>query len=220
MGYNAHSIVHSKSSIPKLNVKSSTEGEIVGVSDFLPNMIWARMFLQEQGYTLKNNTLYQDNQSAMKIILNGRRSSGSKTKHMDNRYFWIKDRLESEGIEVKYCPTANMIADFFTKPLQGMAFKKLRDVVQGYKHVSTLMENDEDLSVEERVRKGSILTDEENVGAPEKDPVIKDTGNYDQTQVIKDWKKQYDEYSTTDVIKEQKVSWGQMVDKIEKKGKG
>ena len=29
----------------KLNVKSSTEGEIVGVSDFLPNMIWARMFL-------------------------------------------------------------------------------------------------------------------------------------------------------------------------------
>ena len=34
----------------KLNVKSSTEGEIVGVSDFLPNMIWARMFLEAQGY--------------------------------------------------------------------------------------------------------------------------------------------------------------------------
>jgi hypothetical protein len=33
----------------KLNSKSSTEAEIIGVSDFLPNMIWARMFLEHQG---------------------------------------------------------------------------------------------------------------------------------------------------------------------------
>lgn len=89
----------------KLNVKSSTEGEIVGVSDFLSNMIWARMFLGAQGFDLTTNTLFQDNQSAIKIIQNGKRSSGPKTKHMDNRYFWIKDRLQSENIEVQYCPT-------------------------------------------------------------------------------------------------------------------
>ena len=82
----------------KLNVKSSTKGEIVGVSDFLPYMIWARMFLEAQGYKLVDNILYQDNQSAMKIIKNGKRSSGQKTKHMDNWYFWIKDRLKSEEI--------------------------------------------------------------------------------------------------------------------------
>ena len=74
----------------KLNTKSSTEGEIVGVSDFLPNMIWARMFLQEQGFILKENILYQDNQSAIKIEENGKRSSGQKTKHMDNKYFSSK----------------------------------------------------------------------------------------------------------------------------------
>ena len=115
----------------KLNVKSSTEGEIVGVSDYLPNMIWVRMFLQEQGYQIKENILHQDNQSAMKIELNGKQSSGKKTKHMDNRFFWIKDRLKSEGIEVKYCQTAKMIGDFFTKPLSGSQFKLLRDVVMG-----------------------------------------------------------------------------------------
>ena len=49
----------------KLNVKSSTEGEIVGVSDFLPNMVWCRMFLSAQGITLEENTLYQDNKSAI-----------------------------------------------------------------------------------------------------------------------------------------------------------
>ena len=93
-----------------LNVKSSTEGEVVGVSDFLPNMIWTRMFLEEQGFFLEKNTLYQDNQSAMKIELNGRKSSGKKSKHIDNRFFFIKDRLMSEGIDVAYCPTG----DFFT----------------------------------------------------------------------------------------------------------
>jgi hypothetical protein len=127
----------------KLNTKSSTEGEIVGVSDFLPNMIWARMFLEEQGFILKENILYQDNQSAIKIIKNGKRSSGQKTKHMDNRYFFIKDRLNTEKITVEYCPTGKMIADFFTKPLQGNLFRKFRDLVLGYKHISEI---EDDLS--------------------------------------------------------------------------
>ena len=119
MGMGSTTIHESKK---KLNTKSSTEGEIVGVSDFMPNMIWGRMFLEGQGFILQNNTLYQDNQSAMKIILNGKMSSGKKTKHMDNRYFWIKDQLKSEKIDVQYCPTDKMIADFFTKPLQGSLF--------------------------------------------------------------------------------------------------
>ena len=69
---------------------------------------------------------------------------------MDNRYFWIKDRLKSEKIQVIYCPTAKMIADFFTKPLQGNLFRKLRDVVLGYKHVNELKDNGESTD-EERV---------------------------------------------------------------------
>jgi hypothetical protein len=138
----------------KLNTKSSTEGEIVGVSDFLPNVIWARMFLEAQGFEIKKNILYQDNQSSIKIEKNGKKSSGQKTKHMDNRYFWIKDRLETEGIDVEYCPTELMIADFFTKPLQGALFRKFRDIVLGYKHISTLNEDDEDSSSQEHVGKG------------------------------------------------------------------
>ncbi len=135
----------------KLNTKSSTEGEIVGVSDFMPNMIWARMFLEAQGFVLKENILHQDNQSAIKIVTNGKRSSGQKTKHMDNRYFWIKDRLESEGIKVRYCPTGVMLADFFTKPLQGNLFRKFRAVVLGYKHIDSLVIEAEETPQQERV---------------------------------------------------------------------
>ena len=60
----------------KLSTKSSTEGEIVGVSDYLPNVIWGKMFLEAQGYKIKENILYQDNQAAMKILKNGKASSG------------------------------------------------------------------------------------------------------------------------------------------------
>ena len=150
----------------KLNTKSSTEGEIVGVSDFMPNIIWARMFLEAQGEVLKKNTLYQDNQSAMKIILNGRKSSGQKTKHMDNRYFWIKDRIESENIKVEYCPTEKMVADFFTKPLQGSLFRKFRDVVMGYKHISSLYDPSEQTSAQERVGNEEKVILRENVKRP------------------------------------------------------
>ena len=76
----------------KLNTMSSTEGEIVGVSDFMPNMIWVSMFLQAQGFTLDENILFQDNESAMKIVLNEKRSCSAKTKHMNHRYFWINGR--------------------------------------------------------------------------------------------------------------------------------
>lgn len=169
----------------KLNTKSSTEGEIVGVSDFMPNMIWGRMFLEEQGFVLIKNTLYQDNQSAMKIIANGKRSSGQKTKHMDNRYFWIKDRLESENIEVVYCPTEKMIADFFTKPLQGNLFRKFRDVVLGYKHISSLdvEDNSEESSSQERVGKGFLR--ENNKGLDDGPSVVTSKKSLSWADVVK-----------------------------------
>ena len=141
----------------KLNTKSSTEGEIVGLSDYLPNVIWARMFLEGQGYILSENIVYQDNMSAMKLELNGKQSSGQKTKHMNNRYFWIKDRVKREGISIQYCPTERMIADFFTKPLQGSLFKMFRNVILGYEHISVLNVTEGDSISEERVRHNEEL---------------------------------------------------------------
>jgi len=49
----------------KLNTKSLTDGEVVGASSYLPNTIWAKMFLASQGYFLTENIFAQDNQSAM-----------------------------------------------------------------------------------------------------------------------------------------------------------
>ncbi len=39
--------------------------------------------------------------------------------------------IRRENIDIKHCPTEIMIADFFTKPLQGNLFRKMRDYVMG-----------------------------------------------------------------------------------------
>jgi Reverse transcriptase (RNA-dependent DNA polymerase). len=122
----------------RLNTKSSTEAEVVGVSDFLPNMIWARMFLEAQGYEIDENILYQDNESAIKIEKNGSKSCSKRSRHIDMRYFFIKDRLESEKIDVIFCPTECMVADFFTKPLQGKLFHYLKAIVMGHRPIQDL----------------------------------------------------------------------------------
>ena len=56
----------------KLNNKSSTEEELVGVDDVLTQVIWNRYFLKEQGYMIHHNVIYQDNQIAIRLEKNGK----------------------------------------------------------------------------------------------------------------------------------------------------
>ena len=51
-------IIHKKGIIQKLNTQIFTESEVVGFSDYLPHNIQIKIFLQYQGYHIKNNVLY------------------------------------------------------------------------------------------------------------------------------------------------------------------
>jgi Reverse transcriptase (RNA-dependent DNA polymerase) len=118
--------VYSTSIRQKLNTKSSTEAELVGVADVMPQVLWTRYFLAAQGYDVAASTIYQDNQSAILLEKNGRASSGKRTRHLNIRYFFVTDRIRSKEVTVEYCPTGIMRGDFFTKPLQGALFRKFR----------------------------------------------------------------------------------------------
>jgi len=41
-----------KSTKQKLNTKSSTEEELIGASDYLPNTIWLKLFMKAQGHKM------------------------------------------------------------------------------------------------------------------------------------------------------------------------
>ncbi|KAI2513062.1 Reverse transcriptase (RNA-dependent DNA polymerase) [Fragilaria crotonensis] len=111
-----------KSAKQKLNTKSSTEAELVGASDYLPNLMWVQNFLKGQGYEVKESTLQQDNESAIKLEKNGRMSAGQKSRHIDIRYFWIKDRVQSNGVTIQHCPTLEMLADFLPSLCRAICF--------------------------------------------------------------------------------------------------
>ena len=87
--------------------------------------------MQHQGYNLKRNIYYQDNESAIEIEKNGRKLCGEKSRQIHIRYFFINDLLIKANIELIHCPIKRMIADFYTKPLQGALFRKMRDIVMG-----------------------------------------------------------------------------------------
>ena len=118
--------IYAKSSGQKLNTKSSTEAELVGLSDSTAQIIWVRNFLIDQGYNMEPATIYQDNQSTIKLVKNGK-STSDRTRHIAIRFFFIADKVASKEIKVEYMATGDMIADILTKPLQGQLFLKLRE---------------------------------------------------------------------------------------------
>ena len=84
----------------KLNTKSSTESELVGLNDAIQDILWARMIIEGQGYTVDNNIVYQDNKSTILLAVNGRFSSSKRTKHIRARYFLVKDLIACGEMEV------------------------------------------------------------------------------------------------------------------------
>jgi hypothetical protein len=113
----------------KINTKSSTESELVGVGEALPIILWTRYFMEAQGYPIQDNMVNRDNLSSMLLEKNGRGSSSKRTRHINVRYFFVTDRIASKEISIQYCPTGDMLADFFTKPLQGSIFRRFRDMI-------------------------------------------------------------------------------------------
>ena len=110
----------------KLNTRSSTEAELVGADDASTMILWTRLFMEAQGYEVKDNILYQDNKSTILLLENGKHSSGKRTRHMNIRYFLLTDQIEKGNLRVECCPTTKMIGDFFTKSLQTKLVLKLK----------------------------------------------------------------------------------------------
>ena len=71
-----------------VNTKSSTEEELVGVDEALPQILWARYSLEELRYTIKSNILYHNSQSAMIMETHVKTIHSKRTTHIKVRYFY------------------------------------------------------------------------------------------------------------------------------------
>jgi hypothetical protein len=117
-----------KSSKQKLVAKSSTEAELIALDEGVDTVDWMIRFIKSLGVSVTPATVFQDNQSTIQLAERGRPAS-NRSKHISVRYFSIKEKIDAGNVVLEYLPTADMIADIFTKPLRGDLFRKLRAIL-------------------------------------------------------------------------------------------
>ena len=107
---------------------SSTEAEYVSLSYATQEVVWLRQLLSNIGFKQTEPTkLYEDNQGAIGLSKNPKLNS--RTNHIDIKFHYVREGVETSIVNVQYCPTENMTADIFTKGLARVKFEKFRDMI-------------------------------------------------------------------------------------------
>jgi hypothetical protein len=126
----------------KINTKSSTEAELVGVDDTMNFIEWIQLFVEQQVKSLNDDSvlkkigcdviIQQDNTSTIQLENNGQASSTKRTRHINIRYFYVTSKIKEGRMHVMYWPTKQMVSDYLTKPLQGSLFRTHRNSIMGH----------------------------------------------------------------------------------------
>jgi hypothetical protein len=104
---------------------STCEAELYAEAAAIQEVLWLRGILKELGlYTSLGSTIYGDNQAAIAVSKNG--VKGERTKHVDVKYHFITETVESGVVQLQWIPTLQQQADIFTKALAVPGFEHLR----------------------------------------------------------------------------------------------
>eukprot|EP00178_Gracilaria_changii_P023027 TRINITY_DN68_c0_g1_i13.p1 TRINITY_DN68_c0_g1~~TRINITY_DN68_c0_g1_i13.p1 ORF type:complete len:1094 (-),score=78.92 TRINITY_DN68_c0_g1_i13:769-4050(-) len=105
---------------------STTEAEYISATNATQHTKWLRRLLHSAGLlTHHPTTHYVDNQSAVLIAEN--QAPTKRKKYLDLRYHYLQHQIGANAIQLKRIPTAEMLADIFTKPLHRSRFQGLRN---------------------------------------------------------------------------------------------
>ncbi|CAI7917627.1 unnamed protein product [Closterium sp. NIES-53] len=124
-----------QSSKQELIALSSAEAEYIALCSATKEGLFLRELLEEAKLAeLPNFTLFCDNQSAIRIA--NKSGFANRTKHIALRYFFVKDEIEKGRLELSYCPTSEMVADYLTKKLGKQKFEYCM-LLNGQGHVTS-----------------------------------------------------------------------------------
>ena len=97
---------------------SSTEAEYMSLYSATQEAIWLRCLLKDLQYCAEvATTIFQENQGCIALAKNP--VYHSRTKHIDIKFHFLREKVASEVIALEFKPTEEMIADGFTKALPG-----------------------------------------------------------------------------------------------------
>jgi len=117
-----------RSQLQKVVTLSTAEAEYVALAAAVQEVLYMRQLLSELGFEQsKGIQIGEDNQATIKISKNPEHHG--RCKHIDIRYFFVQERVQSGDIDIFYCPTDKMPADILTKGLTPEKFCRLRDLL-------------------------------------------------------------------------------------------
>jgi hypothetical protein len=95
---------------------STTEAEYVAATSAGQEILWLRNLFTELGYKFTSpSTLHIDNQSALSVAKNPEHHG--RMKHLDLRFYWLRNEVEKGSIHMVHLGTNEMPADIMTKSL-------------------------------------------------------------------------------------------------------
>jgi hypothetical protein len=104
------------SCLQSIVVLSTTEAEFISAISAGQQIVWMRSFLGKLSYSFDTPLLLLvDNQSAIQVTRNPEHHG--RMKHLDLRFFWLRNMVNPGVIAVRYIPTADMAADLLTTVL-------------------------------------------------------------------------------------------------------
>ena len=108
-------IISWNSNRQKIVSLSSTEAEYIALVTSVKEALWLKQLLNEMNYEQSQVKIHCDNKST--ICLANNPEFHARTKHIDIRFHFIRQKVEEKIINVIYISTEEMIADLFTKGL-------------------------------------------------------------------------------------------------------
>ena len=106
---------------------STAEAEFISASSCSRKILWIQNLLNEIFDKHFLTTLFIDNQSCKKVIENGQ--FNSNMKHIDIREHFIFNLVKENKIKLEYIETENMLADIFTKNVNGPKMTKFTNII-------------------------------------------------------------------------------------------
>uniref|UniRef100_H3H8M3 Integrase catalytic domain-containing protein n=2 Tax=Phytophthora ramorum TaxID=164328 RepID=H3H8M3_PHYRM len=105
---------------------SSTEAEYMALSEATQEAVWLKVFLCELGEMASDEAvkIYEDNQGSIALAKNPQ--FHKRTKHIDIRYHFVREKVEDGQVVLQYVSTTDMLADMMTKAIPATQFSVLR----------------------------------------------------------------------------------------------
>ena len=111
---------------------SSQDAEFMTLSDTSREVIFLQNLLYSIGFMTKDEpmTILGDNRGSIAVA--NTPGDHQKSKHLEVRYFFIRQKIEDGRIQVKWISTKNQLADVLTKALPEAQHETLTLIITGH----------------------------------------------------------------------------------------